>query len=158
MNYYFDTEFFEDGPGKPIQLISLGIVSEDGREFYIENSDVDLSNVSDWLKENVLPHLSRSAALPHKEIGEKVLGFLASDPCPMFWAYFADYDWVLFAQLFGRMIDLPRHFPQFAMDLKQELVRRKLSRPKIPMTGTLHNALADARWNRDLHAWLRRNE
>ena len=32
VKYFFDTEFYEDG--KTIDLISIGIVAEDGREFY----------------------------------------------------------------------------------------------------------------------------
>lgn len=36
-----------------------------------------------------------------------------------FYAYFADYDWVVFCWLFGRMIDLPSNFPQYCNDLKQ---------------------------------------
>ena len=44
MKYFLDTEFIEDG--KTIDLISIGIVSEDGRELYCENSDCDLSRAS----------------------------------------------------------------------------------------------------------------
>lgn len=32
MKYFLDTEFHEDG--KTIDLISIGIVAEDGREYY----------------------------------------------------------------------------------------------------------------------------
>ena len=38
-----------------------------------------------------------------------------------FYAHYADYDWVVFCQLFGTMMDLPKGFPMFAFDLKQEL-------------------------------------
>ena len=40
---------------------------------------------------------------------------------PKFYAYFADYDWVVFCWLFGKMIDLPKRFPMYCIDLKQEL-------------------------------------
>jgi hypothetical protein len=40
-----------------------------------------------------------------------------------FYAYYADYDWVVFCQLFGKMIDLPNGFPRYCNDLKQELDR-----------------------------------
>lgn len=40
---------------------------------------------------------------------------------PEFYAYFADYDWVLFCTLFGTMMDLPKGFPQYCRDLKQTL-------------------------------------
>lgn len=41
-----------------------------------------------------------------------------------FYGYFADYDWVLFCSLFGRMIDLPSGFPMYCRDLKQMLDER----------------------------------
>lgn len=42
MKYWIDTEFIE----RPftIDLISIGLVAEDGREFYAESSEVDWSN------------------------------------------------------------------------------------------------------------------
>jgi len=41
-----------------------------------------------------------------------------------FYAYYADYDWVVFCQLFGTMNDLPKGFPVYCIDLKQELDRQ----------------------------------
>lgn len=45
MKYFFDTEFIEDG--KTIELLSIGIVSEDGREFYAESLDADHSKAEE---------------------------------------------------------------------------------------------------------------
>jgi hypothetical protein len=54
MKYFIDTEFKE----KPctIDLISIGIVCEDGREYYAVRSDFNLKEAwsDDWLNENVL--------------------------------------------------------------------------------------------------------
>jgi len=49
---FVDTEFtdFID-----CELLSIGIVSEDGREFYGERSDVDLTRCSDFARVAVLP-------------------------------------------------------------------------------------------------------
>lgn len=156
MRYFLDTEFYERGHQHPIQLISLGIVAEDGRELYVENADVDLSSLSDWLKKNVVPHLRRNGAtvLPHSEIGPAVLKFLGMDVRPHFWAYFADYDWVVFCQLFGSMVGLPETFPMFCRDLKQEMWRLGVSKPVIEGTGPAHDALSDARWNKALFDWM----
>lgn len=55
MRYWFDTEFIEDG--KTIDLLSIGIVAEDGRELYLEILEADWSKASDWVKANVLPAL-----------------------------------------------------------------------------------------------------
>jgi hypothetical protein len=41
--YAFDTEFIEDG--RTIDLISIGIVCEDGREYYAVNSDAPWDRV-----------------------------------------------------------------------------------------------------------------
>jgi hypothetical protein len=53
--YFLDTEFIEDG--KTIDLISLGIVCEDGRELYLQNSECEFQKASDWVWRNVFPHL-----------------------------------------------------------------------------------------------------
>lgn len=62
MKYFYDTEFIEDG--RTIDLISIGIVAEDGREFYAVaeeiESDKKLSHrigYQPWLMANVVPHL-----------------------------------------------------------------------------------------------------
>ena len=52
MNLYFDTEF--TGLRKDTTLISIGIVSEDGRKFYAEFTDYDESQCGDWIKQNVI--------------------------------------------------------------------------------------------------------
>ena len=154
MKFWLDTEFIE----RPctIDLVSIGIVAEDGREFYAENAWADLSRGDDWFKANVVPHLrGGSAQMGHEEIGPAVLDFVGDDSSPEFWAYYADYDWVVFCWLFGRMIDLPKHFPMFCRDLKQWAV--DLGDPKLPeQDGTEHDALADARWNREAWEFLSR--
>ena len=56
MRIWFDTEFIEDG--KTIDLISIGAVREDGRQFYAENAECDLGRASPWVVAHVFPHLS----------------------------------------------------------------------------------------------------
>lgn len=57
MRYCYDTEFLEDG--KIIELISIGIVGEDGRTYYAVNADMPIDRIiaDDWLLANVWPHL-----------------------------------------------------------------------------------------------------
>lgn len=169
MKYFFDTEFIEDG--KTIDLISIGIVCEDGRELYCVNQDAKLHLANDWVRANVLPHLPKyddnKTWLKHYEIREKVKEFifdpynnlLIQDKTPSkedeieMWGYFADYDWVAFCQLFGTMICLPYCFPKFCMDLKQLSVMK--GNPQHPkQMSTEHNALEDARWNKQLYDYL----
>jgi len=87
------------------------------------------------------------------EVGDGSIA--APDEKPVIWAYFADYDWVAFCQLFGRMVDLPKGMPFFCMDLKQRMVERGLNgdwkRQVCPDPEGEHNALIDARWNAKLY-------
>lgn len=157
MRFWFDTEFIEDG--RTIDLISIGMVAEDGREFYAVSTEFDPARAGDWIRDNVLCHLpdrSDPAAAglfrTRAQIREGVLQFIGRDR-PEFWAFYADYDWVAFCQLFGRMIDLPRGWPRYCLDIKQWCIM--LGDPRLPrQTGIEHHALADARWNRDVWAFL----
>jgi hypothetical protein len=151
--YFLDTEFIEDG--KTIDLVSIGIICDDGRSFYFENSEADLTKANDWVKENVLVHLvGGEVSIPRSIIRERLINFVNSgETKPEFWAYYADYDWVVLCQLFGTMIDLPNGWPMFCMDIKQEAVR--LGDPTLPaQTGNEHHALADAFWNQEAYNYL----
>lgn len=161
MKYYFDTEFYDQGP-KGIELISLGVVNEKGDTCYVENSDVDLITLSPWLKENVVPYLTRGGGYdsrkalisPHREIGKILNQFIGMDPRPQFWAYFADYDWYLLSRTFGGMLSMPPTFPHLCFDVKQEMMRMGVNSPPVPMRGQAHNALDDAIWTKDVHNYL----
>lgn len=168
MKYFIDTEFAE----RPhtIELISVAIVAEDGREFYAEVRDFPDFVANDWVKQNVLPQLwSRkekiefpfcwtgensniSGGLCHKfEIADDIKRFIGDDK-PEFWGYFADYDWVVFCWLFGSMINLPKGWPMLCFDIKQMCV--DLGNPTLPKNNNEHHALVDARWNKSTFAWL----
>ena len=244
MNYFLDTEFLEGsqktffGKTKPtIDLISIGIVSEDGREYYAISKDFNLkeawnrwqqrtgegdrNNIEPrlyWIRENVLKPIYKELLkrennsnvkgnymfgfnLPvikynftyknfkrlvnkygktNKQIAEEVKVFCTGDvlsiekaryyevqhkPCK-FYAYYADYDWVAFCWLFGKMIDLPNGFSMYCRDLKQILDEKEMARqdgtdmtelrnlPTYPKQENEHNALDDARWNKKLHEFL----
>lgn len=150
MRIFFDTEFIEDG--KTIELISIGLVRDDGKELYLESDRVDWSKANPWVLENVRPHLKGEEFQLHPDdIIENVVRFCGKQP--EFWAYYADYDWVLLCQMFGSMMQLPRHWPMFCMDLKQLAVM--LGSPQLPEPkGTEHNALDDARWNAEVYSFL----
>ena len=75
-----------------------------------------------------------------------------------FWAYYADYDWVLFCSLFGELSDKPEGFPYFCNDLMQIMHSNKLDEnwlaANCPEPDNEHHALADALWNKDLYEAL----
>lgn len=147
MKVWFDTEFMEDG--KTIELLSIGAVREDGITFYAECLEADHSKANEWVKCNVLPHLTKGPALmPRSDIATGFITFCG--PRPEFWAYYGSYDWVALCQLYGKMIDLPKGWPMFVRDVKQLCVDR--GDPRLPeQTSTEHHALADAIWTRK--AW-----
>jgi 3' exoribonuclease, RNase T-like len=148
IKYFYDTEFMEDG--KTIELLSIGVVCEDGREYYAVVRDADRSHANEWVKAFVLPHLG-GPLLTRAEIAYDLVQFTkAGADQPEFWTYYGDYDWVVLCQLYGPMIDKPTSWPMFAMDVKQLAVH--LGNPRLPnQTSTQHNALEDARWTRE--AW-----
>ena len=241
MKYFLDTEFLEGtqktlfGKTKPtIDLISIGIVCEDGREYYAISKDFNLKEAWNrydikieqvsgdmrnhypsgikhkvyWLRENVLKNifpekvgmnyiqfkrLVNHFGKSNEQIAKEIKHFVANRPIEnnkeqwildydtkdvQFYGYYADYDWVVFCWLFGRMIDLPKGFPMYCIDLKQTLddyadinycIAKNLSvmnssfedklnelksHKNYPKQTNEHNALADARWNYQLYKFL----
>lgn len=49
-DYYLDTEFID---GKCLDLISIGIVSHDGRAYYAQSIEFSTSNVPDFVRDHV---------------------------------------------------------------------------------------------------------
>ena len=54
--WFLDTEFHDDG--RIIDLISIALVAEDGKNFYYAvSTEFDQERCNDWVKANVLPKL-----------------------------------------------------------------------------------------------------
>jgi hypothetical protein len=149
MRFWFDTEFYEDG--RTIDLISIGIVAEDGRTYYAERTGAShIAHATPWLAENVAPHLS-GIEVDRFRIREEIMAFVGENP--EFWAYYADYDWVVLCQLYGTMMQLPKGWPMFCRDVKQ--LADSLGDPKLPpQLSQEHNALRDAEWTHDSWQFL----
>lgn len=139
MKYFLDTEFIE-APGH-LDLISIGIVAEDGRTFYAESADVDWTRASQWVLDNVKPHLDAPALLSRSGIASAVSAFIGDDPAPEFWGYYCAYDWVALCWLYGTMMDLPKGWPYLCRDLRQALDEHIKQPDDMP-----HHALSDAQW------------
>lgn len=162
MRVYYDTEFWERGAGYPVSPISVGMVAEDGREFYAINRDArwDCFDENGWLRDNVMPHLpgkrtnwgfrvdrDHPAVMSKKIMRQRLVEFLMDTSDIELWAWYGAYDHVVLCQLFGAMVDLPPYMPKWTNDLRQETFR--LGDVKLPpATGDEHHALADARWVR----------
>ena len=149
MKYFLDTEFCEytdyipsiDKSFDTIDLLSIGITDEEGNSLYLINSEFNVraafSNL--WLVDNVLRPMFedwaidiefntenfntylKKVGITRKEIAEKIKSYIIieEDSTPEFYAYYGDYDWVVFCWIFGRMIDLPKGFPKYCRDIKQ---------------------------------------
>jgi len=214
MKYFIDTEFIE-GFHKPlfgkrrhfIDLISIGIAAEDGREYYAISNEFNPKIASQWVKDNVISKLPAQKVSFHdsprarmesllwksnKQIAEDIVRFclpwtygigkerelpmadgstMVQPSKPEFYAYYADYDWVVFCSLFGTMMGLPKEFPKYCRDLKQTLDEKAVGRmplslesnidfikkkPDYPKQSNEHNALDDAKWNRSFYRFLQK--
>ena len=155
MRYFYDTEFLEDG--RVIELVSIGVVAEDGREFYAVSTEFDPSRANPWVREHVLPQLPPTedrAWRPRARIRSDLTEFLTGGEGvprrerlhPELWAWVGAYDHVVLAQLWGDMSGLPRSMPRYTRELKQ--LWEMAGRPGLPdpPRGT-HDALVDARFN-----------
>ena len=169
---WYDTEFVEDG--RTIDLLSIAMVAEDGRELYrvLDEPDVIQRAIDrPWLRDNVVKYLPVTIldahgnwewdkadedwanTWPRDKVRLDVDHFIRETVKPELWAWYASYDHVCYAQLFGRMIDLPDGFPMWTNDLKQEVHR--LGDPQLPESNQAeHHAMADARELRERHIWL----
>ena len=150
MKYWIDTEFI----AKPfvLSLVSIGLVAEDGRAFYAESSEADWSKASPWTLEHVRPKLD-GKGMSLEAISYALRAFTDHDEHPVFWGYFPAYDWVAFVGLFGGLEELPFHYPQLCLDIKQWAI--ELGDPELPrQTTSPHHALNDARWTREDWAFL----
>lgn len=164
MRYYIDTEFL-DRPSQPVQLISIGVVADTGAEFYAVSSEYDRGAVDSdpWLRENVLPHLlapGEPAPMSQEDIAESLATFCESQDDGRgseAWAWNGAYDFFLLSRLFGHRGGIPAAVPHRFLDLKQWALA--VGNPSVPaQEEDAHHALADARHDRVVHAWLVEHE
>ena len=168
MKYFLDTKKYE----KPnsIDLISVGIVSENGDTFYAEHSRCNKNEIEkdEWTVKNVLTGLaywdrdktpSGEIFINNKDdlihysifgslsnIRDSLMTWLAKlgEIHPEFYGYYCAQDWVAFCWIFGKMKDLPQFFPMYCRDLKQtldELNIRKALDSNYHSCNALDNAL-----------------
>lgn len=176
MKHWYDAEFIEDG--KTIDLVSIGIVAEDGREFYAVSSEFNVNKLlkRTWLKDNVWPTLPQETheyhsecdtcqtgivhLAPHKDVWTRVeiafgvrqflTGDLSHDAEADLWGWFPSYDHVVLCQLWGTMMDKPHGIPARTNCVQQEAQRLDIEGLLPEPPPGQHNALVDARYHRTL--------
>lgn len=141
MRFFYDLEFGDTA--SVVSLVSVGVVAEDGREYYAVSSDFDPLAVHPWVRDNVLPQLPPTAMWkPRSTIAAELEAFFGEQP--VWWAWYGAYDHVALCQLWGAMPDLPRAFPRLTLDVCQ--LWQHLGRPTLPgQPSGLHEAISDAR-------------
>jgi len=117
MKISFDTEF--TGLHKNTTLISIGLITEDGKTFYAELNDYDKTQVNNWIQENVIDNLSRSIGelsrmadeveFGNKEqVGTSLLRWLNQFDTVEWVSDVSHYDFVLLIDLvYGHALKMP---------------------------------------------------
>lgn len=138
MRIYFDTEF--TGLHKNTTLISIGLVSEDGKKFYAEFTDYDKSQVNDWIKDNVIAYTSYLKESGNMEVcstsydnyyscGKKdyikndLHEWLSQFENVQLYSDCNHYDMVLFIDIFGTAFDLPENVSPVCHDINQDIAK-----------------------------------
>jgi hypothetical protein len=148
VRYFYDCEFIEDGT--TIDMVSTGVVDENGREFYAVSTEFNPDKAGLWVREHVLdklPSPADPAWCDRATMRDRLMKFLnrGRDRVEL-WAWFAAYDHVALAQLWGDMPALPRELPRFTRELRQRW--EDVGKPSLPPPPSdAHDALADARHN-----------
>ena len=172
MNIYFDTEF--EGLYKEANLISLGMVSEDGQELYFEFDNIDVQKQDNWIKQNVLNNTCLYGNVNLQDIvdennyfkGNKeqckgvLLEWLKQFDDVQFVSDVCHYDFVFLIDIFGTAFDLPKNINPYCYDINQDIMNLfningkqafNLSRESIldnlglSIQGQKHNSLYDAK-------------
>lgn len=188
-----------------IDLISIGIVSDDGREFYAISKDFNLKEAWErydlkpdikeggfkkvyWIRENVLSQIFMDLLVledvygyernlwsftyknlkrllnkhgkTNAEIAKEVKEFCLQKEYvfpdfrnytpntetglvvnkPELYGYYSAYDHVALCWLFGKMIDLPKGFPMYTIDLQQMLDEKIEKLPWLYLRDTWNNS------------------
>ena len=165
-NIWFDCEF--TGLQKDTSLISIGLIADNNHTFYAEFTDYNTKQVDEWIRTNVIANLRLQHLKGHSDINitpmkaREVIGdkrtvtaylkqWLDQFKEVEVWSDTLAYDWVLFCDLFGGALKLPKNIYYIPFDLstlmKIKGVDPDIDRVKFAEAPKLlkHNALDDAR-------------
>ena len=149
MLVFLDTEFTR--LARP-DLISMGLVTEDGREFYAERTDYIETQCSDFVRETVQPLLGHvpGAACSQPELTDRVREWFRHLPEPATVVFDSEKDWLLLAvAMLGRPHSKPPGDFAKRLYLDSSIITQRVFEQAHNLTYTqdwpMHHALADAR-------------
>jgi hypothetical protein len=151
MKFFLDTEFSDTG--LQVHPISIGIVREDGREWYGEIQSLWRLDCDPWILRNVAPHLESAHGMDRKQASIAIREFIGDEPAE-FWAYWAAYDWVVFCQVMGGLMTLPKNVSPWIRDLAWLDPTLARIRALEVVNPKPHHALFDARELREQYRLL----
>lgn len=180
MKYFIDTEFNSYNKKilfsqtNTIELISIGIVLENGKKLYLISKEFDIKKAweDNFIRENVLygiykdlvngdrkneftftlksmKYLISCVGLSRKKIKENIFEFIKENEGLNssnieFYGYYCAFDYVVFSLIFGSFEYYPKSFPMYFKDLKQELDS------KVKNINFLHDVLFTGGEKREL--------
>lgn len=139
MRVYIDTEFTDL---RFRELISLGMVDEDGRTFYGEHAGYDTSICSDFVKENVIPYLGKQESNAYATLSrlkDEVVNWLGQYNHVTL-AFDHPVDWEQFINLMGFHIQANVS----PLNIRHEIDQNKLTEFFATTGLVAHHALNDA--------------
>lgn len=171
---FMDCEF--TGLVQNTKLISIGMVDENGRTFYAEMDNIKYIDINPWIEKNVLIHtiLYGNNSCDDLQLEENYVFYSCNTyhelaACIIEWLEQYDtvelisdvscYDMVLFCELFGGSLNLPKKIVPVCYDICQDIAKFyncsmaeafDKSREDIVLgfyplpEGVKHNALYDA--------------
>jgi len=160
---FFDTEF--TGLHQNTTLISIGLIAENGKTFYAEFDDYDKTQVSEWIRTNVIDNLIIHPDRKHyyrvtdndeiylgnsEHITDKLQEWLSNLGEVEIWSDCLHYDWMLFINLWGNAFAIPSNVYYIPFDIctlmKIKGVDPDINREEFAgIEGAKHNALHDAK-------------
>jgi hypothetical protein len=167
MRIFWDCEF--TGLHYNTTLISIGCIAEHGQIFYGEFTDYDKSQVDDWIQEHVINNLilteiqkqngGRGGCIQEGYVGDTqyikscLESYLGQFDSVEMWSDCLAYDWVLFCELWGGALNIPKNIYYIPFDICT-LFQNKGINPDVNrerFAGVVagekdkHNALWDAK-------------
>ena len=153
MRIFFDSEF--TGLHQGAELMSIGMITEDGKEFYAELNDFTNFNrhnmIDPWILENVIPQFTGENVVNKDQLKSQINKFIEPHNRVEMWSDCLAYDWVLFNQIWGHAFNLPKNINYIPFDICTLFwvkgIDPDINREEFTELGGAkkHNALHDAR-------------